>query len=407
MIEQLRDSKVTSMHDKSAILYIEDNADNQRLVKRILEARGYVMLLARDGPDGIALARETRPALILVDINIPGLDGYETTTRLRGMEHLRGTPIVALTADSRVGARERSLVAGCDGYITKPIDPRSLPAQLQEFIDGKREALPQAVEAPLLREYNHKLVERLEQQVRELMMANAELQELDQLKSQFLATLSHELRTPLTSILGYLDLFNRGTLGAFSEVQSQAIAVIARNAHNLTRQLNNLLYLQEVRSSQLNRIPVMIYDMLLRLVAEIQPLAHEAGVALQMSLEPTVVYSGDALALEQAFRNLIENAIKFTPHSGRIRVTLNDDPSRIILRVQDNGIGIPIEAQEKIFVPFYQIDSSLARPYPGAGLGLAIVKHVVEAHEGQVTVRSAPGSGSMFTVVLPRTYLEK
>jgi signal transduction histidine kinase len=390
------------MHDRSTVLYIEDNNDNQRLVKRILEARGYVVLLAPDGPDGIALARESRPVLILVDINIPGLDGYETTTRLRGMDHLRGIPIVALTADSRAGARERSLVAGCDGYITKPIDARSLPGQLQEFIDGKREALPHAIEAPLLREYNHKLVERLEHQVRELMAANAELQELDQLKSQFLATLSHELRTPLTSILGYLDLFERGTLGALTEIQHQAISVIARNSHNLTRQLNNLLYLQEVRSSQLNRVPVTIYDMVLRLAAELQPVAHEAGIELHMSLAPTMVLAGDALALEQAFRNLIDNAIKFTPRGGHIRITLTDDPSRIILRVEDSGIGIPAEAQEKIFVPFYQVDTSLARPYPGAGLGLAIVKHVVQAHGGQVTVRSTPGSGSMFTVVLPR-----
>ena len=391
------------MHNKSTVIYIEDNADNQRLVQRILEAHGYGVLLAKDGPDGIALARESRPKLILVDINIPGLDGYETTTRLRGMEHLRSVPIVALTADIRVGARERSLVAGCDGYITKPIDPRSLPAQLQEFIDGKREALPQAVEAPLLREYNHKLVEHLERQVRDLMAANAQLHELDQLKSQFLATLSHELRTPLTSILGYLDLFERGTLGALNELQSQAVNVMARNAHTLTRQLNNLLYLQEVRSSQIKRVPVMIYDMVRRLMAEIEPLADEQGLDLQLVLQPTGGFAGDALALDQAVRNLVENAIKFTPRGGTVRVMLDDDPSRIILRVEDTGIGIPLEAQQKIFVPFYQVDSSLARPYPGAGLGLAIVKHVVEAHGGHVTVRSAPGNGSTFTIVLPRT----
>src|SRR5439155_15768843 len=96
-----------TMIDKLTILYIEDNADNQRLVKRILEARGYGVLLSEDGPNGIALARESTPSLILVDINIPGLDGYETTTRLRGMEHLRGTPIVAPTADTRIGTRER------------------------------------------------------------------------------------------------------------------------------------------------------------------------------------------------------------------------------------------------------------------------------------------------------------
>ncbi|HJZ48310.1 MAG TPA: hybrid sensor histidine kinase/response regulator [Roseiflexaceae bacterium] len=390
------------MPDQLTILYIEDNADNQRLVRRIMEARGYVVLLAKDGPDGLALAREAQPALVLVDINIPGLNGYETTTRLRGMEHLRGTPIVAVTADSRVGARERSLVAGCDGYITKPIDPRSLPEQLSEFIGGKREALPRDAEAPLLRAYNHKLVERLEQQVRELTAANAELQELDQLKSQFLATLSHELRTPLTSILGYLDLFDRGTLGPLSEVQGHAIDVIGRNAHTLTRQLNNLLYLQEVRSSQIKQVPVTVYDMVLRLSAELQPQAHAAGLNLEMSLQPTMIFSGDAMALEQAFRNLIDNAIKFTPRGGYIRVTLTDDPARIILRIEDSGIGIPAEALEKIFVPFYQVDSSLARPYPGAGLGLAIVRHVVDAHGGQVTVRSAPGSGSTFTIVLPR-----
>src|SRR5918912_62376 len=129
----------SGMQTRPTILYIEDNADNQRLGRRILEARGYAVILAGDGPDGIARARESRPALVLVDINIPGLDGYETTTLLRGMDHLRGVPVVAVTADSRVGARERSLVAGCDGYIIKPIDARQLTEQIEEFLAGKRE----------------------------------------------------------------------------------------------------------------------------------------------------------------------------------------------------------------------------------------------------------------------------
>jgi signal transduction histidine kinase len=390
------------MHTRPSILYIEDNADNQRLVRRILESRGYIVTLANDGPHGIALARESRPAMILVDINIPGLDGYETTTLLRNMEHLRGVPVVAVTADSRVGSRERSLVAGCDGYIIKPIDPRTLTDQLQEFLAGKREELPEDAETPLLREYNTKLVERLERQVRELSAANAELQELDQLKSQFLATLSHELRTPLTSILGYLDLFERGTLGVLSDVQSQALDVIMRNAQTLARQLNNLLYLQEVRSSQIKRVPVSVHDMLLRLAVESRQRAEEHGLTFDMALQPVPPFQGDAMALDQAFRNLLDNAIKFTPRGGYVRVALDDDPSRLIVRVEDSGIGIPTEAQDKIFVPFYQVDASLARPYAGAGLGLAIVKHVIEAHDGHVTVHSAPGSGSTFTVVLPR-----
>jgi signal transduction histidine kinase len=392
-----------TMIDKLTILYIEDNADNQRLVKRILEARGYNVLLSETGPDGIARARETTPSLILVDINIPGLDGYETTTRLRSLDHLRGAPIVALTADSRSGTRERSLVAGCDGYITKPIDPRRLPDQLEEFMNGKREALPQAIETTMLREYNQKLVKRLERQVRELSAANAELQEADRLKSQFLATLSHELRTPLTSIMGYLELFERRTLGPLNDTQSEAISVIARNAQTLTRHLNNLLYLQEVRSSQLKRVPFALHDMLRLMMIEFQKRAREVEIELQIVSHPTTVFLGDMLGLEQAFRNLIDNALKFTPRQGRVRITLNDEPSRVILRVEDTGIGIPADAQEKIFLPFYQVDASLARQHPGAGMGLAIVKHVVEAHGGQVTVRSALGKGSTFTLVLPRT----
>ncbi|HEX9441104.1 MAG TPA: hybrid sensor histidine kinase/response regulator [Roseiflexaceae bacterium] len=391
------------MNDKPTVLYIEDNTDNQRLVKRILEARGYCVLLSETGPDGIALAREAAPSLILVDISIPGLDGYETTTRLRGMRHLRGAPIVAITADSRAGTRERSLVAGCDGYITKPIDPRRLPDQLEEFMNGKREALPQAIETTMLREYNLKLVERLERQVRELSAANAELQEADRLKSQFLATLSHELRTPLTSIMGYLELFERRTLGPTNEVQTEAIRVMARNAETLTRHVNNLLYLQEVRSSQLKRVPFVLQDMLRQLLVDFQKRAREAAIELQVEIHPTAVFLGDTLGLEQAIRNVLDNALKFTPRQGRVRVTLNDETSRVILRVEDTGIGIPAEAQEKIFLPFYQVDTSLARQHPGAGMGLAIVKHIIEAHDGQVTVRSAPGAGSTFTLVLPRT----
>ena len=390
------------MNQRLHVLYIEDNDDNQRLVRRILEARGYTVMLASDGPAGIAHAREAHPDLILVDINIPGLNGYETTTRLRSMEHLNHVPIVAVTADTREGARERSLVAGCDGYITKPIDARLLPDQLHEFIAGKREALPVGAEGPLLREYNSQLVERLERQVRELMVANAELQELDQLKSQFLATLSHELRTPLTSILGYLNLFERGTLGALSDMQRQALDVVGRNAQTLARQLNNLLYLQEVRSSQIKRTSVNVYDMLLRLLVELRARAEEKGVRVESTLRAGVPYQGDTTALEQAFRNLLDNALKFTPHGGQIQVGLQDEPSRLIMRVEDSGIGIPGEALEKIFLPFYQVDASLARQHPGAGLGLAIVKHVVEAHSGHVSVRSSPGAGSTFTIVLPR-----
>ncbi|HEU5087651.1 MAG TPA: HAMP domain-containing sensor histidine kinase, partial [Roseiflexaceae bacterium] len=245
-------------------------------------------------------------------------------------------------------------------------------------------------------------VERLERQVADLSAANAELQELDRLKSNFLATLSHELRTPLTSILGYLELFERRTLGPLNDVQNQAISVVARNARTLSRILNNLLYLQEVRSNALRRVQVNLSELVQHSVADLQGMAREHDVDLQATIVPHSTFLGDPGALAQAVRNLIDNAIKFNVKGGRVRVSLLTDTSRVVLRVEDTGVGIPPEALEKIFVPFFQVDDTLARTYTGAGLGLAIVKYVAEASGGQVTVRSVPGAGSVFTLFLPR-----
>lgn len=386
------------------ILYVEDNRDNQRLVQRILGARGYQVLIAEDGPAGLALARETTPALVLVDLGIPGLDGYETTTRLRSLPHMRGVPIVALTADGSPGARERALIAGCDGYIAKPVEPRQLPQLVAEFIGGRRDRVGgPSEEVDLLRAYSHKLVERLEQRVLELSTANAELQELDRLKGQFLSTLSHELRTPLTSLLGYLELFDRGMLGELATAQREAVAVMRRSGETLAQQLNNLLYFQELRARSVHMRSLRPVEALRPLVVVLRERAEEAGVALEVvSGDPSPILA-DPDALEQLVRALVDNALKFTPRGGRVRLLLHDEPSRLILRVEDTGAGIEREQLQKIFLPFYRVETADSFVKPGAGLGLAIARHIVELHGGQITVRSAPGKGSVFTVVLPRS----
>jgi two-component system cell cycle response regulator DivK len=120
--------------DVPAILYIEDDFANRTLVKRVLEAEGYRVLEAEDGPQGIEVARRERPALILVDINMPGMDGYEVTARLKGLDELCVVPIIALTANVMMGDRERTLAAGCSGYIQKPIDVDRLPGQVAAFL---------------------------------------------------------------------------------------------------------------------------------------------------------------------------------------------------------------------------------------------------------------------------------
>ncbi len=258
------------------------------------------------------------------------------------------------------------------------------------------------METELLRSYNQKLVERLEARVRELTLANAQLQDLDRMKDQFLATLSHELRTPLTSLLGYLELFDRGMLGPLTPQQEEAVRVMRRSSEVLARQLNNLLYFQEVRSRSLNFVQLQPLDILRPLIAAARERAAQAQLQFEVLLSEMQPIEVDRSAFEHLVRNLLDNAFQYTEPGGRVRFIVRDEPTRLIIRVEDTGIGIPAGEQEKIFLPFYQVDHSLARGHPGSGLGLAIVRHIVEAHGGQIALRSAPGEGSAFTIAIPR-----
>ena len=201
-------------------------------------------------------------------------------------------------------------------------------------------------------------------------------------------------------MLGYLELLGRGTLGPLSEVQREAVSVMSRSVDALSRQINNLLYLQEVRSAQLRRAPVALDALLRRLAAETAAQAKQAKVTLTLDLPQQPFAPLDALTL--GLRHVIENAVKFNVGGRQATVSLSDEGERAVIRVADTGIGIPADALEKIFLPFYQVDSSLARQYAGSGLGLTIARHVAEAHGGQITVRSELGQGSVVTVVLPR-----
>lgn len=393
---------MTTSDEPPVILYIEDNPDNQRLVVRALRNRGYHVALADDGMSGISAARDSQPALILVDINIPGLDGYEVTTRLRSMPHLQHTPIVALTADVSPGARERVLAVGCNGYLSKPINPRQLPEQIASYLNGKHEQLAAAIETDLLRQHHSRTVERLEHRVRELQAANADLQELDEMKNQFLASLSHELRTPLAVVQGYLDMLNTGTLGDLSEPQREAIQVARRNLNTLGSQVNNLLYLQELRSSELTYETADLCDLIAGAAADLRAAADRADITVTLDTPRIAPLNLDGGAMSLALYNLLDNAIKFTPRGGSVTVALAQHAEHVSISVSDTGVGIPREALNRIFQPFYRLATPYTTDTPGNGIGLALVQHIVEAHHGHITVQSIPAQGSTFTITLPR-----
>ena len=191
---------------KTSVLYIDDDPVNRTLINRLLSSYNFQVLEAQTGLEGIAVAKKERPNLILMDINMPGLDGHETTTRMRSIPDLTGIPIVALTARTAKGERQLALAAGCDGYITKPIDVDNFPQQVISYLEGQRDTMSGAERQHFLGQYSQKLVERLEVKVIELEQANHKLQKIDKLKSDFITLAAHELRTPITLIYGYARL---------------------------------------------------------------------------------------------------------------------------------------------------------------------------------------------------------
>lgn len=385
---------------------------NRLLVRSLLSAAGHAVVEASTGLDGVRAAAEARPDLVLLDINLPGLDGYEVTLRLRSMPGMRDVPIVAITAE---GDRQTSLAVGADGFLSKPIDAAGFARTMEEFLGGRRERGEAEARETRLRDRAEKIVERLESKVAELERANARLEELARLRREFLRNTSHELATPLTPIVGYLRMLVDGELGALSPEQRRALAAVQESALRLRGVIETLLDVSAMESDRMHfeRRGYDLGALVARVVGEAQPAAAEAGVRLRY--DPPAEGSpgrGDPDKLRRALFHLLDNAIKFTPRGGAVAVEVagGPGPGEHQALVADAGPGVAPEHRDAIFDPFYQVDGSVTRAHGGAGLGLAYVRRVATSHGGRVEVESPPAravagerlGGALFALVLPR-----
>jgi signal transduction histidine kinase len=371
------------------ILYIEDNPESRALVRSVLEPRGFDVLEASDGMAGIDLAITAHPDLILCDIQLPGIDGYETATRLRSYKGLDGCPIVVLTSH---GDRGLSLSVGADGFIEKPIDVERFPQQLREFLKGKREKLRGTEQSKYLREYSQSLVERLEATVRELTVANVRLRAAARSKNEFMQNLSHELATPLTPILGYLKILRSGKMGPLSDHQQKIVESIQVAAERLSRTIDNLVDFAtlEAKGQAIQREQFLAGDLLRPVYEEERAKAKARRIHLSIEMEARNAASGDVRKLRQAVSNLIDNAIKFSPNGSEMLVRITDDGARMLFEVYDQGEGFLPDEAEKVFEPFFHADRVGDERAPGAGLGLPVAKQIVEAHGGRIWLESPP-----------------
>jgi signal transduction histidine kinase len=371
------------------ILYIEDNPESRALVRNVLEARGFDVLEASDGIAGIDLAISAHPDLILCDIEMPGIDGYETATRLRSYRGLDGCPIVVLTSH---GDRGLSLSIGCDGYIEKPIDVERFPGQLREFLKGKREKVKTTEERRYLREYSQSLVERLEATVRELTAANSRLRAAARSKTEFMQNLSHELATPLTPITGYLKILKSEKTGALSEAQRRIVDSMQTASERLSRTIDNLVDFATLESGgyAIHRDTFDPPAAAKAVIEEERPKARARRINLELVTDAGGAGWGDERKLKQALGNLVDNAIKFSPHGSHVLVRVMSDAQRLWFEVYDQGEGMLADEAEKVFDPFFHADRVGEERAPGAGLGLPVAKQIVEAHGGKISAESPP-----------------
>lgn len=248
-----------------------------------------------------------------------------------------------------------------------------------------------------IRRINQDLEQRVQARTAELQNALLRLTELDQLKSNFIASISHELRTPLTHIKGYLDLLSDLSLGPLTAMQMKALEVLKRSEARLENLIEDLILFSLVNRGELavNLQPITIKDQALAAIKRCTEKARQKEITVITELPndlPDV--QADQEKISWVLGHLLDNAIKFTPAGGRIILKAEKDQDKVRIRIKDTGIGIPGDRIAEIFQPFHQLDGSITRRYPGIGLGLSLVKSILEAHGSQIEVESTVGSGT-------------
>jgi PAS domain S-box-containing protein len=226
---------------------------------------------------------------------------------------------------------------------------------------------------------------------------------LDETKTEFVSRVSHELRSPLTGVIGYVELLRIGRPGTLNEEQQRMVAIIDRNGRRLLALIEDLLLLSRIEAGSMTMVlePVALAPLIEEVHEGYLPAIAEAQVNCQLHAEPGIVLDADASQLERVLANLLSNAIKFTQPGGHIDVTTSREDDDVVVVVRDDGIGIPLDEQDRLFTRFFRSSISSKMEARGTGLGLFIVRQVAEGHHGTVTAQSAPGAGTTFTVRLP------
>lgn len=366
-----------SASDRASVLLVDDDTAILEGVADLLALHGYEVITATDGRSALAAMRQSVPDLVVSDIMMPVMDGYEFYETVRDNPEWTSIPFIFLTArGQRVDVR-RGQRLGADAYVTKPFEPEDLLI---------------AVRARLKR-------------VRDIQ--SAATADVERMKEQLITIFSHELRTPLAYIYGYVNLLREQRDDLDPAAAQEMIEGAHRGTKRLVALVEDLMMLVQIESGVVEtEIGLERGQMPVRAIVETvlerhQRPAEERGVALQADVAPDAAECRYSLYIESALSRLVDNAIKFCRKgAGHVTIRARRSADAVELAVVDDGIGIEPAKQQVIFERFYQLNRDVMEQQ-GIGLGLTLARMLARLHGGDVHVQSAPGAGSTFTISLP------
>lgn len=365
------------------ILIVDDAPENIISLKKVLEKNGFEVDTASSGDEALKKILKKSYVLIILDVQMPGMDGFEVAEAISGYSKAKETAIIFLSAASaNVNLITRGYISGGLDYISKPVDMNILLLKVKTFYRIYEQSRA-------LNEMQKKLLEEIEFR-----------KEAERKKDEFISIASHELKTPMTSIKGYIQLLERSV----DKNDTQTVKIRLHKVQNQVEKLNllvaDLLDISKIESGKLkfNR-KYFNFNKILDHIIEIMQQANPTVNFIKKGEIHTEIF-GDEMRIEQVIINYITNAIKYAPESNEVHITSELRGDEIYFSVRDFGIGIAKDHQLRIFDKFYRVEETSER-FQGLGIGLYICQEIIERHQGSIGINSEPGEGSEFYFSIP------
>ena len=378
------------------LLLVDDVPANLDVLCALLEGADYRISIAPDGAIALRLAAQTAPDLILLDVVMPEMNGFEVCRRLKQDPKTEHIPVIFITAENQTEGVVEGFEAGGVDYIAKPFQDAEVLVRVKTHLSLSRLTRELETKSTALEEKNQSLNEANEA----LVVANQKIQEVSRYKSEFLARMSHDLRTPMNAIIGYTRILLRRTREVLEERHYRNLENIEISANHLLNLINDILDLSKIEAG---RMEIQFQDVDLQQLVEECAMALSSllrdGVQLERQLEDVEPLRTDPNLLRRVLMNLLSNAVKFT-EQGRIDLRLRSIEGDLEVVVADTGPGIPAAELPHIFDEFHRVEGGKKGGPEGTGLGLAIARKSVNLLGGRLAVESQTGRGTKFTLTI-------